>query len=237
MESEWAGVVIALGVVAFVALILAIIFVPMVRRWRVKQQVMQTGVEARATIVRTWDTGARINDDPVVGMMLQVQPSGGPSFQAEVNETVSIVQIALFQPGAQLQVKYDPADQRRVAIVSVITGSAAGAPGGSSMMNTQQAEQLLTRYQAENERLLTSGVSAPAKILQYMPMGVNVNGNNPAVNLIVEVQPAGVASFTAQAHGNVIAEASVYKFQPGQMVTVRYNPEDLTEVALERSGL
>lgn len=68
-------------------------------------------------------------------------------------------------------------------------------------------------------------------------MGINVNGNNPAVNLIVEVQPPGSASFTAQAHGNIIAETSVYKFQPGQMVTVRYNPEDLSEVALERSGL
>ena len=104
-------------------------------------------------------------------------------------------------------------------------------------MNRQQAEQLLTRYQQENERILASGVSAPAKILQYMPMDVNVNGNNPAVNLIVEVQPIGSPSFTAQAHGNVIAETSVYKFQPGQMVTVRYNPDDLTEVTLERSGL
>lgn len=30
--------------------------------------------------------------------------------------------------------------------------------------------------------LMTEGVSAPAKILQYMPMEVNVNGNNRAVN-------------------------------------------------------
>lgn len=48
---------------------------------------------------------------------------------------------------------------------------------------------VLEKTPTENERILNSGVSAPAKILQYMPMGVNVNGNNPAVNLIVEVQP------------------------------------------------
>jgi hypothetical protein len=216
-------------------LVFVLVFGGMFLRWRVKQRILQTGVAATATIVRVWDTGTRINDNPRVGILLQVQPKTGAPFQAEIKETVSVVQMPMFQPGAHLEVKYDPAQPTSVAIVSVLSGS--GASSSPGLMNRQQAEQLLARYQAENERILGSGVSAPAKILQYMPMGVSVNGNNPAVNLIVEVQPIGAASFTAQAHGNVIAEASVYKFQPGQMVTVRYNPEDLTEVALERSGL
>ena len=229
------GWIVPVAIVGFTFIILALVFGGMFLRWRVKQKVLETGVAATATIVRVWDTGTRINDNPRVGMLLQVQPATGAPFQAEVKETVSIVQMPMFQPGARLEVKYDPAQPTSVAIVSVISGS--GSSGGPGVMNRQQAEQLLTRYQAENERILASGVSAPAKILQYMPMGVNVNGNNPAVNLIVEVQPVAIASFTAQAHGNVIAEASVYKFQPGQMVTVKYNPEDLSEVALERSGL
>ena len=235
MDINNLGWIVPVVIVGFTFVILAVVFGGMFLRWRVKQRVLQTGVAATATIVRVWDTGTRINDNPQVGMLLRVQPTTGAPFQAEVKETVSIVQMPMFQPGASLEVKYDPAQPTSVAIVSVISGSAASS--GSGLMNTQQAEQLLTRYQAENERILASGVSAPAKILQYMPMGVNVNGNNPAVNLIVEVQPAGGSSFTAQAHGNVIGEASVYKFQPGQMVTVRYNPEDLSEVALERSGL
>ena len=235
MDVNDLGWIIPVAIVGCTFVILALVFGGMFLRWRVKQRVLQTGVAATATIVRVWDTGTRINDNPQVGMHLQVQPSTGAPFQAEIKETVSIVQMPMFQPGAQLEVKYDPAQPNNVAIVSVISGS--GATGGPGLMNKQQAEQLLSRYQADNQRILSSGVSAPAKILQYMPLGVNVNGNNPAVNLIVEVQPAGGASFTAQAHGNVIAEASVYKFQPGQMVTVRYDPEDLTEVALERSGL
>lgn len=225
---------VAVGGIIFVAFVL--VFGGMLLRWRVKQRVLQTGVAATATILRVWDTGTRINDNPQVGMLLHVQPATGTPFQAETTETVSIVQMPMFQPGAQLDVKYDPAQPTSVAIVGVISG--AGTSGaGPGLMNRQQAEQLLTRYQAENERILASGVSAPARILQYMPMGVNVNGNNPAVNLIVEVQPIGGSAFTADAHGNVIAESSVHKFQPGQMVTVRYNPDDLTEVALERSGL
>lgn len=235
MDINDLGWILPVAIFGILFLVFALVFGGMFLRWRVKQRVLQTGVAATATIVRVWDTGTRINDNPRVGMLLQVQPTTGAPFQAEIKETVSIVQMPMFQPGAHLEVKYDPAQPTNVAIVSVISGS--GASSGPGLMNKQQAEQLLTRYQAENERILTSGVSAPAKILQYMPMGVNVNGNNPAVTLIVEVQPVAVASFTAQAHGNVIAEASVYKFQPGQMVTVRYNPEDLTEVALERSGL
>lgn len=237
MDINNLGWIIPVAIVGFTFVILALVFGGMFLRWRVKQRVLQTGVAATATIVRVWDTGTRINDNPRVGMLLQVQPATGAPFQAEVKETVSIVQMPMFQPGARLEVKYDPVQPTSVAIVSVITGAGPGASSGPGLMNRQQAEQLLTRYQAENERILSSGVSAPAKILQYMPMGVNVNGNNPAVNLIVEVQPIAAPSFTAQAHGNVIGEAAVYKFQPGQMVTVRYNPEDLSEVALERSGL
>jgi hypothetical protein len=235
MDINNLGWIIPVAIVGFTFVILALVFGVMIRRWAIKQKVLQTGVQATATIISIRDTGTRINDNPVIAMQLQVQPTGAPSFQAEVKETISILQIPQFQPGAQLEVKYDPMQPTSVAIVSLISG--AGVSSGPGLMNRQQAEQLLSRYQADNERILTSGVSAPAKILQYMPMGVSVNGNNPAVNLIVEVQPAGGAAFTAQAHGNVIGEASVYKFQPGQMVTVRYNPEDLTEVALERSGV
>ncbi len=235
MDINDLGWILPVAIFGIMFLVFVLVFGAMFLRWRVKQRVLQTGVAATATIVRVWDTGTRINDNPRVGMLLQVQPTTGAPFQAEVKETVSVVQMPMFQPGAQLEVKYDPAQPTSVAIVSVIGGSSTNS--GPGLMNREQAEQLLSRYQAENERILSSGVSAPAKILQYIPIGVNVNGNNPAVNLIVEVQPVAVAPFTAQAHGNVIAEASVYKFQPGQMVTVQYNPEDLTEVALARSGL
>ena len=237
MDINDLGWILPVSIFGVIGLIFVMVFGLIVRRWLIKQKVLQTGVAATATIMSIRDTGTRINDDPVVGMMLQVQPPSGPSFQAEVKETVSILQIPLYQPGARLDVKYDPADQKSVAIVSVIAGGQAGASAGSGLMNAQQAEQMLTLYQAANEQLLKTGQSAPAKVLQYMPMGINVNGNNPAVNLIVEVHPISGAAFTAQSQGNVISEGNVSKFQPGQMITVRYNPDDLTEVAVERSGV
>lgn len=206
---------------------------------RTRQRVMQTGVDATATIIKTWDTGTRINNNPQVGMLLNVIPKPGVApFEAELVHTVSIVQLPLFQPGAQLNVKYDPAKPSHVAIVSVIASGAAAAGGAVtySLLDAQQAEQMLTQHQSANEKLM-SGPQATAKVLQYMPLGPTVNGNNPAVNLILEVYPPSGTAFTAQAEGIVIAEASVPKYQPGQMITVRYDPFDQTKVAVEHSGV
>lgn len=242
MVPDSLGWIIPIAVSAFVILILAVTLGPMLVRLasnrRMTQEVMRTGVDATATIVGLRDTGVRINDNPQVGILLQVQPAGGAPFQAEVTNTLSIVELPMFQPGAQLLVKYDPANPSRVAIISVISGGvSAAAPMASTVMNKQQAEQMLTQYQIANEQLLKTGLPAPARVVQYLPLGINVNGNNAAVNLVVEVHPSHGTAFTAQAHGNVLAPTAVPKFQPGQMVTVRYNPGDLTKVAVERSGV
>lgn len=235
------GLCVSAVVTIGVIVILVITLGPLLRNARMAQQVKQTGIDATATIVRTWDTGMRINDNPRVGMLLQVEPPFGAPFQAEVSQTVSIVQLASYQPGAQLQVKYDPATPSRVAIVGVaaggMLGGAAGGVPAAGMLNSQQAEQMLKQYDAANEQLIKTGLQATAKVLQYMPIGIDVNGNNPAVNLMLEVHPVSRQNFTSQAQGVVISEASVPKYQPGQMITVRYNPNDLTKVAVEHSGV
>ena len=237
MGSEWIGFAIAFGVLAIVALAIGPMLMRLMRHRRMTREVLRTGVGATATIVRTWDTGVRINDNPRVRMLLRVQPLAGAPFHSEATTTVSILQLPAFQPGGQLDVKYDPTDPTRIAIVAAIAGGVAAGGPTAGLMNAQQAEQMLMLYQAANEELLKTGTKAPARVLQYLPLGINVNGPNAAVNLIVEVQPSDGSPFTAQANGNVIAPTGVPKFQPGQMVTVRYNPNDLTKVAVQRPGV
>lgn len=113
------GVVIAVvGVIAATA-ISAFFIMRSAGTSQMQRQVTRSGVEASATIVRTWDTGWRSTQDPRIGMLLQVQPQGGAPFQAEVVQTVALGQVGMFQPGAQLTVKYDPADHKRLAVVSL----------------------------------------------------------------------------------------------------------------------
>jgi hypothetical protein len=203
------------------------------------QKALQTGLDATAVIVNTWDTGMRINDNPRIGMELQVQPPNGAPFQVRIEQTVSIVHMPMYQPGVNLQVKYDPADPRNLAIVGVLgsaqPGGMPGYPGAAPAVTQAQADQWAVQTKALQDSL-SNGPTAPARVVQYQPAGFFVNGNNPAVNLQLEVQPPTGPKFVALTQCVVNASA-VAKYQPGQMVTVHYNPNDFTKVYMAHSGL
>jgi hypothetical protein len=77
----------------------------------------QTGVPAWATILRIWDTGITLNDDPVIGMEVEVQPEEGDPFRAVIPKSrISRIAIPQFQPGKEIAVRYDPRDSSQVAL-------------------------------------------------------------------------------------------------------------------------
>ncbi|MDR3387859.1 MAG: hypothetical protein P4L92_12480 [Rudaea sp.] len=77
------------------------------------------GVAATATIVDIWDTGWSVNDEPVVGMHVQVQPPDGAAFQATIKRyVISRIAAAQPRPGQVIAVRFDPADPGIVAIDS-----------------------------------------------------------------------------------------------------------------------
>ena len=82
----------------------------------VNAEIRARGFSARAEVLEIWDTGARLNDDPVVGFRLRVMLDDGSSYEATTKNVVSILQIAQIQPGAVLVVKVDPDDRQRVAL-------------------------------------------------------------------------------------------------------------------------
>ena len=77
----------------------------------------QTGMPAEAEILRIWDTGTTVNEDPVIGMEVEVLPMEGEPFQAVIPRTwISRLDIPQFQPGRVIAVRYDPATPARVAL-------------------------------------------------------------------------------------------------------------------------
>jgi hypothetical protein len=78
--------------------------------------IRQVGTPAEATVVQIWDTGITVNDDPVVGFLLDVKPDGQPPFQAKTKARVSRLAVPRVQPGARLRVMFDPKDTTRVAL-------------------------------------------------------------------------------------------------------------------------
>lgn len=79
------------------------------------RRLLQNGRQASATIVSATATGTYINNNPMVRFMLEVQPPDRSPFHAEAERLVQQMQIPTLQPGASVQVRYDP-DTQEVAI-------------------------------------------------------------------------------------------------------------------------
>jgi len=83
----------------------------------VARPLRQFGVPAEAEILQIWDTGITVNDNPVVGMEVEVEPPGGESYRAKIPRTaISRIAIPRFQPGERIAVRFDPNDPGIVAL-------------------------------------------------------------------------------------------------------------------------
>lgn len=82
----------------------------------VAAEIRANGLPATATVLKIWETGTRINNNPVVGFLLEVHAEGLQPYTAETKALISILMIPQIQPGANLKVKYDPENPNRVAL-------------------------------------------------------------------------------------------------------------------------
>ncbi len=84
------------------------------------RDLLATGETAQATVVSLWETGTSVNDRPLIGMLLQVQPANGQPYEVKTTQLISMLQIPQFQPGHKLVVKVDPRNPQRVAIAGAV---------------------------------------------------------------------------------------------------------------------
>jgi hypothetical protein len=80
------------------------------------EKLLQEGVQAQATILKIWDTGVTLNDNPQVGMLLEVHPAGREPFRVEMKSIISRIALAQIQPGRVVPVRYDPENPSKVAL-------------------------------------------------------------------------------------------------------------------------
>lgn len=99
-----------IAVAALGGLSMILLFGAVLVSQREATSIRQSGVTTTARILELRDTGTTINQDPVVRLVLEVQPKNAPAFQTETEQLVSRLQIPQIQPGKTLLVKYDPAD-------------------------------------------------------------------------------------------------------------------------------
>jgi len=74
------------------------------------------GRPGTATITALRDTGATVNEHPIVELDLQVSVDGGAPYPVTIRQTINRLFTANFQPGNTVSVKVDPADPSSVIV-------------------------------------------------------------------------------------------------------------------------
>jgi len=233
-------IISGVAVILIVPLVLGVVFLKIIRPMFQANALLKTGEPAQARVLRLWDTGVTLNDSPQVGLLLEVQRQNYPAYQVETKTFVSRLQTSQFQPGAMLNVRVDRADPNKIAVESINAAQQYynqpyyQQSFAQQQAQAQQAEEMMRQIDAFNRSVAAVGEPAQALILRSWEMGINVNGNNPALGLWLEVRPNNRAPFQAEAKG-IVSGYSLAKFQPGQTVQVRFDPNDNTRVAIEHS--
>lgn len=103
------------------------------------EELRQRGISAPAEILSIWDTGWTINDDPVIGMSVQVRPADRPPFEATIEKTaISRIAVPQFQPGQAVMVRFDPLNPAIVAVDFAPPAPASSVSSVSSSGNPYQ---------------------------------------------------------------------------------------------------
>jgi len=164
-------------------------------------------------------------------LILEVKNALGQKYTTHCRVLVSRINPGAYQPGMEIPVKIDPKNEMNVVID--FSGGAQSSLG-TGQPKSEMLKEELEQMQKDNEVISLSGKPARAIIKKYTWLGNYVNGNNPYVELELEVLPDNYPSFPGKAKG-VIAEASVNKYQPGQEIFVKYDLYDNSKVVIDHS--
>ena len=81
------------------------------------RRLQASGVAASARIVEIWDTGITVNQDPVIGMKVEVTRVDGSTYSATIPKSlISRLDVPRFQPGSVVDVRIDPQDPAKVGL-------------------------------------------------------------------------------------------------------------------------
>jgi hypothetical protein len=121
---------------------------------------IKNAVETRAKVLKVWDTGVSINDNPQVGLLLEFAPPGGNPIQVEGKTIVSRLNAALVQPGVTADIQYDPAKPTRLQVIKIHAESSAAEDTSSRLQELEELRQknLITEleYRQKREEIIKS---------------------------------------------------------------------------------
>ncbi len=232
--------VVVVGIMATV--FWKVLFGPMM----LSRRLAKTGFATTARVVEVHDTGVTVNNAPQVKLVLEVSPPNGSPYLVETKQLISRLQTSMYQPGGVIPVLIDLNDKNSIVINYEGVGGAAGQTATSSFaqdrvnigpwagMSQADSERKLVEIDAKNKEIMAYGTSCKAIVTKYTWLGIYVNGNNPAVEIEVEVLPSDRPAFHGSAIG-ILKDTSVPKYQVGEEIYVKYDPNNTSKMTIEHS--
>ena len=80
-------------------------------------ELLESGVDGKATIKAVRDTGMTMNENPVVEFDLEVA-AGGTPYEATIQQLTSRLTVAQYTPGTVVACKVDPSEKSKILLVN-----------------------------------------------------------------------------------------------------------------------
>lgn len=106
-------------VIFFMPLVLIIMGASMIPFYRlIFPMKIKNGLRTTAKVLEVRDTGVTINDNPQVGLTLELRTQEGARLEVEAKTVVSRLSVGNVQPGVLAHVLYDPLKPQRLVVES-----------------------------------------------------------------------------------------------------------------------
>lgn len=109
------GSLMVLLLVAIPLVIGAILSMPLLRS--VFPHYIPNGVTTSARVVEVWDTGATVNMDPMIGLLLEFSTTTGALVHVKTRTVVPRLNAPLIKPSTAVEILYDPEKPTRFTLV------------------------------------------------------------------------------------------------------------------------
>ena len=233
--------VVVVGLILLVAFVVDAVVVsrPLRRLRRLRSsnaRLLAEGVFATATVISARQTGSSIESGGLksfeVTMQLQVETRADPAFVAVATTFVNVLDLGKAQPGAAAVVRYD-ADDKSQAVITNLLGPLSTMVQAEGL-DPEQAHQLVLDSELLQDELTVRGVEAAALVRDSQRTGIVLfDGAADLVRLSLTVQRADGPSYQAETTAAIVT-SSLHKVRPGAGLTVRFDPQQPSRVAVAR---
>ena len=190
---------------------------------------MKNGIKGTATVLSIKSTGLYAYNGFVSKINLLVEIPGRQEYAASTRMVIR-TGMKLYN-GVKVAVMVSKRNEAKLVIMR--HGNLVIGPDASPELSDELTQKLV-EIENENSHIRATGTYCKAIITGFSNLKIIVDGDSQFARIEVRVLPENESAFTATTEA-LIKDTSLAKYQPGQEIFVKYDPNDKSKVAIEHS--